>query len=77
MQMYPGLSTGYFNIEFSEIQDRVTLSIFNVNGSCIKKRQITDVIEIREDLFTRPDGIYFIQVITSGQSKTFPFIKSS
>lgn len=75
--LYPSSSSGIFKIVFSDLQDSVILNVYNVNGSCVKKIHYMEAKEIEEDLFSKPDGIYLIQVIASGLSKTFPFIKSS
>lgn len=62
INMYPNPSTGQFQIDFTTLQKKVDLCVFDVSGKSISTKKYRNVQQIEHDISAHPNGNYIIQV---------------
>jgi len=60
----PNPSTGNFTIQFTSLQKKAKLSIYNIFGQCILSQLLTESVDTKIDLSRQSKGLYFIELNT-------------
>lgn len=74
-KIYPTKVENNLHVFFYDYQDRVNMTIYNMNGSVVKSEQFTGVKEISTATGTFSKGAYLVELVTDKQSQTLRFIK--
>lgn len=75
-KLFPNPSKGSFTIDFSSIEDRVELHIFDLAGKMILNKSYKNVQQINEDISNQPNGSYLIQITTKDGIATKTFVST-
>ena len=77
VEVYPNPSQGMFNVKWLQVSapsgmangNTSTIAVYNVFGECIH-RQIFKSTDLQIDLSSKPRGIYFYRITSSGRAET-------
>lgn len=68
LEVYPNPSQGQFQIAFSPSNNAALIHIYDLSGSCIWTRNITEKNTYDIDLRSHPKGVYFLHMMQDGFS---------
>lgn len=77
INIYPNPTKGNFEVSFSDLENEVLISIYDVHGKLISEQNYYTVSgKTQLDLIQQPAGLYFIKVQANGKSGTYKVFKN-
>ena len=77
-KVYPNPTSGKFTVEINrgaESNEKVEILVYSVMGSLVMKEELTRVLTSEFTLTGKPDGIYFIKVVSGSNTGITKIIK--
>ena len=76
VSLYPNPTEDVINIKLANGNDLPDgYKIFNMLGQLVKEKQVNHVSQLKVDVSSLSNGIYFIKVLKEGAFLSLPFIK--
>lgn len=76
VNIYPNPTEGYFKVEITNFDRNASasLAIYNAQGVVLLKQNVNSPVTDL-DIYSRPSGLYILQITLDGESSTWKIIK--